>query len=114
MQTFRTAPPSPEATGPLPTGRSVPPGNLADRGSARLRRLRQAPPRSVHARRLERAADAAGFEACRTRRHAALLERLVAAEQALAKAAAAVEALRQVAELGPHASASLAIEGGGR
>jgi predicted nucleic acid-binding Zn ribbon protein len=50
--------------------------------------------------------------ACRQRRHGALLNRLAAAEQALSAAAEAVEALRTVAQLGPHASASLAIGGG--
>jgi len=38
-----------------------------------------------------------------------LLERLVLAEQALATAAAAVEALRVVAQLGPHATAALRV-----
>jgi predicted nucleic acid-binding Zn ribbon protein len=52
--------------------------------------------------------------ACRQRRHAALLDRLVSAEQALAQAAAAIEALRQVAAQGPHVTASLAVGGGGR
>jgi len=49
--------------------------------------------------------------ACRQRRHGALLDRLAAAEQALAAAAAAVEALRQVAQQGPHVTASLAVPG---
>jgi predicted nucleic acid-binding Zn ribbon protein len=47
--------------------------------------------------------------ACRARRHSALLSRLAAAEQTLSAAAEAVAALRVIAELGPHASASLAV-----
>jgi hypothetical protein len=39
---------------------------------------------------------------------------LAAAEAALAHAAIAVAALRELAELGPHASASLAVGGGDR
>ena len=46
--------------------------------------------------------------ACRARRHGALLDRLRAAEDALALAASAVAALRQLAEQGPHVTASLA------
>jgi predicted nucleic acid-binding Zn ribbon protein len=47
--------------------------------------------------------------ACRQRRHVALIDRLHAAEDALALAASAVAALRQLAEQGPHASATLAV-----
>jgi hypothetical protein len=43
-----------------------------------------------------------------------LLMRLAAAEAALAHAATAVAALREIADLGPHASASLALGEGGR
>ena len=50
--------------------------------------------------------------ACRQRRHGALLLKLAEAEQALARAAAAVEALRVVAAQGPHVTASLAVPGG--
>lgn len=46
---------------------------------------------------------------CRQRRHGALLDRLHVAEGALAQAAAALAALRQIAEQGPHATASLAV-----
>jgi predicted nucleic acid-binding Zn ribbon protein len=47
--------------------------------------------------------------ASRQRRHGALLDRVHAAEDALAVAASAVAALRQLAEQGPHATASLAV-----
>jgi|HubBroStandDraft_6_1064221.scaffolds.fasta_scaffold1134977_1 predicted nucleic acid-binding Zn ribbon protein len=50
--------------------------------------------------------------ACRQRRHAALLNSLAQAEQALAAATGAVEALRQIAAQGPHATASLSVGGG--
>lgn len=50
--------------------------------------------------------------ACRQRRHGALLNSLAQAEQALAAATQAVEALRQIAAQGPHATASLSVGGG--
>lgn len=50
--------------------------------------------------------------ACRQRRHTALLDRLVAAEVALAHATQAVAALREVANLGPHATGTLKVSGG--
>ena len=49
---------------------------------------------------------------CRQRRHANLLNSLAAAEAALAQAAEAVAALRTIAEMGPHVTASLAVGGG--
>jgi predicted nucleic acid-binding Zn ribbon protein len=50
--------------------------------------------------------------ACRQRRHAALLDKLAAAEEALAQVAEAVAALREIAAGGPHVTASLAVGGG--
>ena len=56
---------------------------------------------------------------CRTKRHTALLQALIASEQrmieaehALVAAAKALAALRAVAELGPHATATLRLGGG--
>src|ERR1700691_2325842 len=49
--------------------------------------------------------------ACRQRRHGALLGKLAAAEEALAHAAEAVAALRTIAEMGPHVTASLGVGG---
>ncbi len=47
----------------------------------------------------------------RQKRHAALLDSLARAEEALAAAAAAVEALRMLAQQGPHATATLRLGG---
>lgn len=48
---------------------------------------------------------------CRQKRHAALLERLVVAEQALSTAAAAVAALRTIADMGPHVTSTMKVGG---
>lgn len=53
--------------------------------------------------------------ACRQRRHGVLLNRIATAEAALAAAHDAIEALREIADLGPHVSATLKVPfGGGR
>jgi hypothetical protein len=97
MQAFRTAPENPQTTLP----------------AARACAVCATP---LRARRQEARFCCSGrcrIIACRQRRHGALLEAIRAAEESLVAATQAVAALRAVADLGPHVTATLKVFGGG-
>jgi predicted nucleic acid-binding Zn ribbon protein len=107
MDLFRTPPPDAPATSPSPSMFEAlcgPPAPIAPTRTCIVCG------RPIQGRAEKRSCSGkCRIIACRQRRHAALLNKLAQAELALAAAAAAVEALRLVAELGPHVTASLAL-----
>lgn len=107
MDAFRTPPAEAPATLPPPPP-SEPSGSSGAPGSPTRTCIVCSKPISG---RIEKRACSGRCRilASRLRRHGALLDRLAAAEEALARAAAAVEELREVAERGPHATASLTV-----
>ena len=63
--------------------------------------------RALRGRQIKACSGKCRITACRARRHDVLLDRLLVAEEALARAHEAIAVLREIAALGPHATSTL-------